>query len=79
LIDIDHFKAINDQHGHLVGDRVITQAAAALVRVLEPGTPLYRYGGEEFAVILDRADATTGALWAERLRVAPRRRDEAAQ
>ena len=70
LIDIDHFKAINDQHGHLVGDRVITQAAAALVRELEPGTPLYRYGGEEFAVILDRADATTGAMWAERLRVA---------
>ena len=70
LIDIDHFKAINDQHGHLVGDGVITQVAAELARVLPPGTPLFRYGGEEFAVMLADAGADAGAQLAERLREA---------
>jgi diguanylate cyclase (GGDEF)-like protein len=70
LIDIDHFKAINDRHGHLAGDRVITQVAAELRRVLGTGTPLFRYGGEEFAVMLADADAGTaeGGRLAERLR-----------
>ncbi len=68
LIDIDHFKAINDQHGHLVGDRVITQVAAELGRSLDPGVPLFRYGGEEFAVMLGAADAGAGARLAERMR-----------
>jgi len=68
LIDIDHFKAINDQHGHLVGDRVITQVAAELGRQLNnPLTPLFRYGGEEFAVMLDGADQASGVALAERL------------
>lgn len=70
LIDIDHFKAINDQHGHLVGDRVITQVAAELGRNLDPGTPLFRYGGEEFAVMLDGGDQAAGRALAERLRAA---------
>jgi diguanylate cyclase (GGDEF)-like protein len=71
LIDIDHFKAINDQHGHLVGDRVITQVAAELGRNLDdPGTPLFRYGGEEFAVLLDGANQAAGSALAERLRAA---------
>ena len=68
LIDIDHFKAINDRHGHLVGDRVITQVAAELGRVLDPGTPLFRYGGEEFAVMLADAGTEAGARLAEQLR-----------
>jgi len=67
LIDLDHFKAVNDNHGHLVGDRVITEAAAALGRELSPGTPLFRYGGEEFAVVLAEGEAGAVAL-AERLR-----------
>lgn len=70
LIDIDHFKAINDQKGHLVGDRAITQVAAVLGRVLESGAALYRYGGEEFAVMLPGADAATGRELGERLRAA---------
>jgi len=70
LADIDHFKSINDQHGHLVGDRVITQVAAALMRALPSGTPLYRYGGEEFAVMLDGEGEAEGGLLAERLRLA---------
>ena len=75
LIDIDHFKAINDRHGHLVGDRVITQVAAELGRMLDPGTPLFRYGGEEFAVMLADADAQAGVQLAERLRDAVARGD----
>jgi diguanylate cyclase (GGDEF)-like protein len=70
LIDIDHFKAINDSHGHLVGDRIITQVAAALGRELDAGTPLFRYGGEEFAVMLPERDAVAGLALAERLRAA---------
>ena len=70
LIDIDHFKAINDSHGHLVGDRIITEVAAALGRALGPDTPLFRYGGEEFSVLLSGADAAAGSELAERLRAA---------
>ena len=70
LADIDHFKAINDTHGHLVGDRIITQVAATLVRELDAGTPLYRYGGEEFAIVLAGCDEAMGAALAERLRAA---------
>jgi len=70
LLDIDHFKAINDQHGHLVGDRVITGVATALARALRAGTLLFRYGGEEFAVLLPGAKPEEGMLVAERLRLA---------
>lgn len=70
LLDIDHFKAINDQHGHLAGDRIITQVAAELGRALEPGTPLFRYGGEEFAVLMSGRGLAEGQTVAERLRQA---------
>lgn len=68
LIDIDHFKAINDGHGHLIGDRAITEAAACLGRGLDAGTPLYRYGGEEFAVLLWRRPLAEAQALAEALR-----------
>lgn len=68
LIDIDHFKAINDTHGHLIGDRAITEAAACLGRGLDAGTPLYRYGGEEFAVLLPQRRLPEAAALAEALR-----------
>lgn len=68
LIDIDNFKSINDEHGHLVGDRVITQVAAELGRALDSGVPLFRYGGEEFAIILEDATEQTGMALAESLR-----------
>ena len=75
LIDIDHFKAINDQHGHLVGDRMITQVAAELGRILDPDAPLFRYGGEEFSVMLVDAPDGAGVSLAERLRAAIERCD----
>ena len=70
LLDIDHFKSINDRHGHLVGARVITEVAALLGRGLDAGTPLYRYGGEEFAVLLRDAGEAEALALAERLRAA---------
>jgi diguanylate cyclase (GGDEF)-like protein len=70
LIDIDHFKAVNDQNGHLVGDRIITQVAAELGRFLVADAPLFRYGGEEFAVMLVDVDEGAGEALAERLRSA---------
>jgi diguanylate cyclase (GGDEF)-like protein len=70
LVDIDHFKAINDQYGHLVGDRVITQVAHELGRRLDPDTPLFRYGGEEFAALLADRELADGLALAESMRAA---------
>jgi diguanylate cyclase (GGDEF)-like protein len=75
LIDVDRFKSINDARGHLVGDRVITQVAATLGRELDPGVGLYRYGGEEFAVLLPAADDAAAMRLAERLRAAVEKAD----
>ena len=50
MVDIDHFKKLNDAHGHLVGDQVLRKVAAALARVTGGGHA-FRYGGEEFAVV----------------------------
>lgn len=69
LIDVDHFKTINDQRGHLVGDQVITAVAATLRRALEGSAALYRYGGEEFALMID-TDEAAGVAIGERLREA---------
>ena len=70
LMDIDRFKAINDQHGHLVGDRVITQAAAVIGRQLPNDVALFRYGGEEFAAIVPGTDMADAAALSERVRQA---------
>ncbi len=51
MLDLDHFKAVNDTHGHLVGDVVLKVIAARIEQQLRPMDALYRYGGEEFAVI----------------------------
>jgi len=52
LIDLDHFKAINDNHGHLMGDQVLVVVAEALGRGLRDADVVARYGGEEFALLL---------------------------
>lgn len=69
MIDIDHFKAINDKYGHVEGDRVIRDVAAAIASAKRDGDELFRYGGEEFALLCLETDAGAMAL-AERLRAA---------
>jgi len=70
LLDLDHFKQINDRHGHATGDAALRAVAEALVGQLRDTDRLGRYGGEEFAVILPRADANEAAAVVERLRSA---------
>ena len=52
LLDIDHFKRINDEHGHEVGDEVLRRVALTLLSTLRPGDLVGRYGGEEFLILL---------------------------
>jgi diguanylate cyclase (GGDEF)-like protein len=66
--DIDHFKCINDEHGHAVGDAVLCDVAYALRRELRTFELLYRMGGEEFLLLLPGADPHVAAGIAERLR-----------
>lgn len=70
LIDIDHFKTVNDEDGHLTGDRAITHVALVMGQALGGHAPLYRFGGEEFAVILDDCRQVKAYALAERLRAA---------
>jgi diguanylate cyclase (GGDEF)-like protein len=67
MVDIDHFKSINDTHGHPVGDDVIREVAARLSTVLRAGDVICRYGGEEFAVLLPDTDDEQAVLVAGRL------------
>lgn len=68
LIDIDRFKNVNDQFGHTVGDEVIRQVGAIIRGSLRAGDLAGRYGGDEFAVVLCRADLPVAAAVAERIR-----------
>jgi len=68
LIDIDHFKDVNDQHGHQAGDHVLRSVAQTLNRVTRREETLARYGGEEFALILLDANAEGMTVAGERLR-----------
>jgi len=70
VLDVDHFKRINDEHGHQHGDRVLKTVAAAWSAELRPGDLLARIGGEEFAALLPSCDAVTASTVAERLRQA---------
>jgi diguanylate cyclase (GGDEF)-like protein len=70
LIDLDRFKAFNDQHGHQAGDRLLKAAAAAWQEHLRKSDLLARYGGEEFAVLLPECGLADAIVIAERLRTA---------
>ena len=68
LLDIDHFKQINDRHGHLFGDRALCAVADAIVRAIRGTDVAVRYGGEEFLVVLPDTRLAGGAEIAERIR-----------
>jgi two-component system, cell cycle response regulator len=67
MLDIDHFKAINDTHGHQGGDEVLRAVARTLRATLRDGDVLYRYGGEEFAMLLPYAQGSGACTAAERM------------
>lgn len=69
MIDMDHFKAINDTYGHLLGDKVLRFVAETLVQGLRRQDSLFRWGGEEFIMLLPGADLEQAEVAAERLRV----------
>jgi two-component system cell cycle response regulator len=73
LLDIDHFKRVNDTHGHLVGDEVLKATAITLRGALRAEDLLARYGGEEFVVLARGVDLSHGTLLAERLRAVTQR------
>lgn len=69
LIDIDHFKKINDNHGHIVGDRILEALGRLLLDCLRDDTLVVRFGGEEFVVLLPRCALRDAQSRAESLRV----------
>ena len=68
MIDIDNFKAVNDTYGHPVGDSVLKRVSACIAEAVRKGDMAFRYGGEEFAVLLPMAGQAEGFLVAERIR-----------
>jgi diguanylate cyclase (GGDEF)-like protein len=78
LIDVDHFKRVNDGHGHLIGDEVLRALAAELRQQVRESDVVGRFGGEEFTVLLPRTDTADAHGIAERLRASASRLSVAA-
>ena len=70
IFDIDHFKRVNDQQGHVYGDQILQAVARVLDDKTRENDLVARYGGEEFVVIMPRADAAGAAMFADRIRQA---------
>ena len=70
FVDLDHFKRINDEHGHEAGDRALAGAAESMTRQLRAVDILVRWGGEEFVIVMPNATAEKAAVALERLRAA---------
>jgi two-component system cell cycle response regulator len=68
LLDLDNFKAFNDAYGHVEGDQVLKRLGQAVKRCLRETDFAYRYGGEEFTIILPMTTSADGAVTAERIR-----------
>jgi diguanylate cyclase (GGDEF)-like protein len=73
LADVDHFKQVNDSHGHLIGDEVLRALAAELRQQVRESDVVGRFGGEEFTILLPRTDGGEAYGIAERLRTSARR------
>ncbi|HEY9740246.1 MAG TPA: diguanylate cyclase [Coleofasciculaceae cyanobacterium] len=68
MLDVDYFKSVNDNYGHQVGDRVLQLLAARLQHNLRIQDTLFRYGGEEFVIVLSQTDSQEAQIVAKRLR-----------
>lgn len=68
MVDLDHFKEVNDRHGHAAGDAVLRRTAACLQAELRAYDQLYRYGGEEFLLLMPESTVDAASTLAERLR-----------
>ena len=67
LIDIDYFKTVNDAFGHSRGDQVLSEFAARLLRIVRSGDSVFRYGGDEFLILLEDADLLQAVALADRI------------
>ena len=72
LMDLDHFKHINDVHGHSAGDRVLVEFTALVRRMMRPGDRLFRFGGEEFVLLMPATSQADALGIAERVNAAVR-------
>ena len=68
VLDIDHFKSFNDKYGHKTGDKVLKSVAATVTKSIRASDNIFRYGGEEFVVILSRVDIQATSKLAEKTR-----------
>ena len=75
MVDVDHFKLFNDTFGHAAGDEVLRRVAAVISGMVRDSDVVYRYGGEEFSILLPGASAEEARIVAERVRVAVERLD----
>ena len=81
IVDVDHFKKINDQHGHLAGDQILKAMSRRLKKMVRESDMLVRFGGEEFAVVMPCSNVTDAGLAALRLcqMIAQQKEDSAGQ
>lgn len=70
IMDLDHFKDVNDKHGHVVGDSVLSALVHRTKSILRPYDRIFRYGGEEFLIFLPHTDLSAAGTIAERIREA---------